>query len=70
MPITKLEDLTDTIPTIIEEAQFTRQFKAIMRGLSWNIRKGKGTNVNSPYFGGEAVSHQLADGVDMTESRP
>src|SRR3972149_628223 len=57
-------ELGDTIPTIIEEAQFTQQFKAIMRPLSWNIPKGKGSNVNVPYFG-EATSRQLTEGVDM-----
>ena len=57
-------ELGDTIPTIIEEAQFTQQFKAIMRPLSWNIPKGKGSTVNVPYFG-EATSRQLAEGVDM-----
>ncbi len=62
---TTTDELTDTIPTILEEAQFTRQFKAVMRGLSWNIRKGKGSTVNVPYFG-EVVSHQLTEGVDMT----
>ena len=57
-------ELGDTIPTIIEEAQFTQQFKAIMRPLVWNIPKGKGSNVNIPYFGG-ATSRQLTEGVDM-----
>src|SRR3990167_3466392 len=57
-------ELGDTIPTIIEEAQFTQQFKAIMRPLSWNIPKGKGSTVNVPYFG-EATSRQLTEGVDM-----
>ena len=57
-------ELGDTIPTIIEEAQFTAQFKAVMRPLCWNIPKGKGTTVNVPYFG-EATSRQLTEGVDM-----
>lgn len=57
-------ELGDTIPTIIEEAQFTQQYKAIMRPLVWNIPKGKGSNVNIPYFG-VAVSRQLTEGVDM-----
>ena len=61
---TTTDELQDTIPTIIEEAQFTRQFKAVMRGLAWNIRKGKGSTVNVPYFG-EVVSHKLTEGVDM-----
>ena len=57
-------ELGDTIPTIMEEAQFTAQFKAIMRPLAWNIPKGKGSNVNIPYFG-IATSRQLTEGVDM-----
>lgn len=67
MAVTTTAELGDTIPTVIEEAMFTAQFKAIMRGLSWNIRKGKGSTVNVPYFG-EAVAHQLTEGVDMTAS--
>jgi N4-gp56 family major capsid protein len=67
MATTKLTELTDTIPTIIEEAQYTSQFKAVMRGLAWNVKKGKGTTVNIPYFN-EAVSHKLNEGVDMTTS--
>ena len=62
--VTKTDELGDTIPTILEEAQYRRQFKAVMRGLSWNIRKGKGSTVNVPYFG-EVVSRQLTEGVDM-----
>jgi len=62
---TILTDLQDTIPTIIEEALFTQQFKAIMRALCWSIKKGKGTNVNVPYFG-EVTAAQLTEGVDMT----
>ena len=58
MAITKVEDLGDTIPTIIEEAQFIRQFKAVMRGLAWTIRKGKGSTVNVPYLS-EATANQL-----------
>jgi len=57
-------ELGDIIPTIIEEAQFTQQFKAVMRPLVWNIPKGKGTTVNIPYFG-EATSRQLTEGIDM-----
>ena len=67
MPMTQTTDLADTIPTIIEEAQFTRQFKGVMRGLSWNVRKGKGSTVNIPYFN-TATSHQLTEGIDMTTS--
>jgi hypothetical protein len=67
MATTTTAELGDTIPTIIEEAQYTRQFKGVMRGLSWNIKKGKGSTVNIPYFN-EAVSHQLTENVDMTTS--
>src|SRR3990167_4208045 len=67
MSITKVEDLGDTIPTIIEEAQFIRQFKAVMRGLAWTIRKGKGSTVNIPYFS-ELTANQLQEGIDMTGS--
>lgn len=67
MAITKLSELGDTIPTILEEAQFTQQFKAVMRPLCWNIRKGKGSTINVPYFG-EVVASSLTDGVDMTAS--
>lgn len=62
---TTTAELGDTIPTIIEEARFTEQFKAIMRSLCWPIRKGKGTTVNVPYFG-EVSAAQLTEGVDMT----
>lgn len=68
MAITTLAELGDTIPTIIEEAMFTAQFKAIMRSLCWNIRKGKGTNVNVPYFG-EVIASQLTEAIDMTASQ-
>ena len=58
-------ELGDTIPTIIEEAQFTQEFKAVMRPLVWNIPKGKGSTVNIPYFG-QNTSHKLTEGVDLT----
>ncbi len=67
MAITKVSELGDTIPTLIEEARFTEQFKAVMRGLSWTIRKGKGSTINVPYFG-EVVAGALTDGIDMTSS--
>ena len=63
MPTTTGE-LGDTIPTIIEEAQYTQMFKAVMRGLAWSIPKGKGSTVNIPYFG-VVTSRQLTEGVDM-----
>ncbi len=67
MAITSLAELGDTIPTIIEEAQYTAQFKAVMRPLCWKIKKGKGTTVNVPYFG-EVTANRLNDGQDMTQS--
>jgi len=67
MAITTTAELGDTIPTIIEEARFTEQFRAIMRGLCWNIAKGKGSTINVPYFG-VAEAHALTEGVDMISS--
>ena len=68
MAITTTAELGDTIPTIREEAQFTRQFKAVMRPLCWTIRKGKGSNINVPYWG-EFTADALTEGVDMTQSK-
>ncbi len=68
MAITTLAQLGDTIPTLIEEALFTAQFKAIMRGLCWNIRKGKGSTVNVPYFG-VATASVLTEAIDMQTSQ-
>ena len=49
MAITGIEDLQDTIDTIHEKALYIRQFKAIMAGLCWTKRKGKGhTTINQP----------------------
>ena len=62
---TTTAELGDTIPTIIEEAQFTQEFKAVMRSIAWNIPKGKGSTVNIPYFG-QNTSHKLTEGVDLT----
>ncbi len=62
---TKTDDLQDTIPTVLEEAQFTQEFTAVMRPLVWEIPKKKGSTVNVPYFG-TVVSRQLSEGVDMT----
>jgi len=62
---TKTDDLQDTIPTVLEEAQFTQEFTAVMRPLVWEIPKKKGSTVNVPYFG-TVVSRQLSEGVDLT----
>ncbi len=67
MAITGLSDLGDTIPTIIEEAQFSRQFNAVMRGLCWNAKKGKGSTWNVPYWS-DVTAAQLFERVDMTNS--
>ena len=61
---TTIAELGDTIPTIIEEAQYTRMFKTIMRPLCWTIPKGKGSDVNIPFFG-VFTSRQLTEGVDI-----
>ena len=68
MAITTTAELGDTIPTILEEAQFTQQFKAVMQPLCWTIRKGKGSTINVPYFG-EFTAAALTEGVDMTGSQ-
>lgn len=65
---TTTNELTDTIPTIIEEAKYTEQFKAIMRGLCWNIPKGKGSTVNVPYFG-TVTADVLTEGIDLVTDK-
>jgi len=67
MAITKIADLGDTIPTVIEEARHVEQFEAIMRGLSWTIKKPNGSTINVPYFS-EVTASVLTEGVDMTQS--
>lgn len=67
MAITTTAELGDTIPTVIEEARHTAQFKAVMAGLVWRItkEKGDGKTVNVPYWG-EVTAVGLTEGVDMT----
>jgi len=50
MAITKVAELGDTIPTIIEKALMTSQFNAVMAGLCWNKdkRNRPGSTVNIP----------------------
>jgi len=69
MAITTDTVLADTVPTVLEKARFTAQFKAIMASLCWNIKKElhDGKNVNVPYFGTVTAS-SLTEGVDMTSS--
>ncbi len=69
MPITTDQVLSDTVPTILERARFTSQFKAIMASLSWKITKQlhDGKNVNLPYWGIVAAGN-LTEGVDMSTS--
>ncbi len=69
MAITKVANLDDTVPVIIEKALLTSQFNAIMAGLVWNKdkRNRAGSTVNLPYFG-EVVANVLTEGVDMTAS--
>jgi hypothetical protein len=66
MTITKTSTLTDTIPTIIEKARMTEQFKSVMAPLCWNIPKKlhDGSTVNVPYFG-IVTAAALTEGVDM-----
>ena len=66
MAITYTSTLTDTIPTVIEEARFTTIHSAKMSGLTWNITKGvhKGSTVNVPYWGTISAS-DLTEAVDM-----
>ena len=58
--------LGDTIPTIIEEARFTEQFKEVISSLAWRINKDlhSGTTVNIPYFG-TVTANALSEGIDM-----
>jgi len=67
MAITKTSTLADTIPTVISEARFIEQFRSVMAGLVWNIRKElhKGSTVNIPYWGVVTAS-ALSEGVDMS----
>lgn len=69
MAITKVAELGDTVPVIIEKAQLTSQFNAIMAGLCWNKdkRNRAGSTVNIPYFG-EVAATVLTEGIDMTSS--
>lgn len=62
MPTT-VADLGDTIDLIHQKAIHARQFAAVMSGLSWTIRQGKGSSVNVPYFN-EGVARTLTEGVD------
>lgn len=66
MGITANASLTDTTRTVIEEAKFTSQFKAVMAGMCWKIRKElhDGTTVNVPYYG-VVSAHSLTEGQDM-----
>lgn len=59
-------DLADTIPTIIEEARFTEQYKEVISKLCWRITKPlhDGKTVNLPYFG-TVTANALTEGVDM-----
>jgi len=69
MTITTTAELGDTIPTVIEQARFTAQFKAVMASLVWKItkEKGDGKTVNIPYWG-EVIAVGLTEGVDMTNA--
>ena len=64
MATTTTTEIADTIPTVIEEARHTAQFKAIMASLCWNITKeqGDGSTVNVPYWG-EVTAATLSEGT-------
>ena len=66
MAISKSTTLANTLPTIIEEARFWGEHKAVMAGLSWKIKKElhKGSTVKLPYFGYVSAG-ALTEGVDM-----
>jgi hypothetical protein len=66
MAITNNSVLADTIPTVIEEARYTEQFKEVLSKLVWRITKAKGdgATVNLPYFG-TVSANNLTDGIDM-----
>lgn len=69
MAITKVAELGDTVPVIIEKAQLVSQHEAIMAGLCWNKdkRNRAGSTVNIPYFH-EVEAAVLTEGIDMTSS--
>ena len=66
MAVNTTSVLGDTIPTIIEEARFTEQFKEVISNLSWRITKEihNGSTVNIPYFG-TVTANALSEGIDM-----
>jgi nucleoid DNA-binding protein len=66
MPTTTTGVLADTIPTVIEEARFTEQYKEVLSKLCWRITKDlhDGSTVNLPYFG-TVTANTLSEGVDM-----
>jgi hypothetical protein len=66
MATTATSSLGDTIPTIIEEARFTEQYKEVLSNLCWRITKGvkRGSTVNLPYWG-VVTANSLTEGIDM-----
>ena len=66
MPTTTTSVLADTIPTVIEEARFTEQYKEVLSKLCWRINKPlhDGSTINLPYFG-TVSANALSEGVDM-----
>jgi N4-gp56 family major capsid protein len=66
--ITTLQQLQDTIPTVISKARYTEIFNFPMAALVQNIpKKGKGSTVNVPYWG-LLTANTLTEGVDMANS--
>jgi len=70
MVMTDTALLKDTIPTIIEEARYTEQFKEVISNLAWRITKGvrRGSTVNLPYFG-TVTANNLQEGIDMVSPK-
>ncbi|MDD4986543.1 MAG: hypothetical protein PHQ43_12340, partial [Dehalococcoidales bacterium] len=67
MGYTTTAELADTIPTVIEQARFTSQFKAIMSSLCWKSTKKlhEGSTKNFPYWG-TVTAQSLTEGQDMS----
>ncbi len=71
MALTTTSIIADTIPTVIEKARLTEQFRAVMPSLCWRIAKKKhnGKTVTVPYFG-VVTANGLTEGVDMVNAAP
>lgn len=67
MAVTTTTVLSDTIPTIIEEARYTMQHNAVIANLVWKSPKkdGEGSTKNFPYWG-TVSAYDLTENVDMS----